>query len=580
MYKRRRGILGSMIPETFPDAQGRTLHLVPGQPRQGGQAMVYPAYLEGRLVAVKVYLQPSPRAESEKRILDEILQDDPDAREWLVVCLGSGTINGRPFLLFPWMDASLTGWIRGRCMAERVAALTSATEAVARLHRSRRDLTGYRVHRDIKPDNLLVHWEGRWVVRLADLGAAKDGETLAQTTNTGVLTEWFAPAEQGLPVAQDPHESWDVHALAVTVYWGITARIPIPALDAQGLLNERGRQLVQLARRRLHGALNGEEQARYDRLRELPAEDLLELDTADGWKEDDAAWLRVALESTGISEPVRERLVSGMSHALRGALQPDWRRRDNDVRRLLTALRSWGAVFPLPVEEAAPAPATEEPRPSLGTIDPAEEPAPGPATWADDGLTQDLISTPPTTPPPQARPPDVRRSGIRPGLVISAALAALFLLGIGAAALGLAAIGGDPPAPPKGVGSAAEAPAPLPEPAANPIVSTEDPKPDVVAPPPEPRSKVSPPPPTAAATPVSATILACPREGVTIAVDDQPPKAASGLGATFLVTPGRHRVTWTHGDETHTATLTWPRTKPGAPCHAFVSDAACANCTD
>ncbi len=387
-----------MLPGTFATEDGRVVRLVDEKTRQGGQAVVYRALLDGRSVAVKVY--PRGVAGSERRLLEDIVRDDPAAADWLVTALGAGTVDERAFVVLPWMDATLAEWVRGRPLEARVAVLIGAAEAVARLHRSRRDLTGYRVHRDIKPDNILVNWEGRWVVRLADLGAAKDGDSVAHTMNTGLLTEKFAPPEQALPVDQSPSESWDVHALAVTIFWGLTERIPIPALDAPSLLNADGRQLVLLARRGTHGSMNAEERARFDVLRALRPEDLLDLGLAEGWRDDDSAHLRRLLEDADVAEDVREHLVATLVPALAGALEADTTRRDTDVRGLLGALGVWAEALPQATAPASP---------------PSEAPSVDPA-------------------PPPSRPASVRPARIRRGLLLG--VGSVLVAGIGAVALG------------------------------------------------------------------------------------------------------------------------------------------------
>lgn len=364
-----------MLPGTFATEDGRVVRLVDEKTRKGGQAVVYRALLDGRAVAVKVYPRGVARAGTERRLLQDIVRDDPAAADWLVTALGAGTVEERAFVVLPWMDATLTEWVRGRPLEARVAVLIGAAEAVARLHRSRRDLTGYRVHRDIKPDNILVNWEGRWVVRLTDLGAAKDGDSVAHTMNTGLLTEKFAPPEQALPVDQTPSESWDVHALAVTIFWGLTERIPIPALDAPSLLNADGRQLVTLARRGTHGTMNAEERARYDVLRALRAEDLLDLGLAEGWRDDDTAHLRRLLDDADVAEDVRERLVATLVPALAGALEADTTRRDTDVRRLLAALGVWSDALPQATAPPAPEPPPLDPASAWIASQPAGTPS-------------------------------------------------------------------------------------------------------------------------------------------------------------------------------------------------------------
>jgi eukaryotic-like serine/threonine-protein kinase len=80
------------------------------------------------------------------------------------------------------------------------------------------------VHRDIKPSNILVNNAGK--ARLTDFGIAKLTEGGANLTRTGtrVGTSWFMSPEQGLNKPADSRS--DIYALAVTLYNGLTGRLP------------------------------------------------------------------------------------------------------------------------------------------------------------------------------------------------------------------------------------------------------------------------------------------------------------------------------------------------------------------
>ncbi len=80
------------------------------------------------------------------------------------------------------------------------------------------------IHRDIKPSNILVNNSGK--ARLTDFGIAKLTEGGANLTRTGtrVGTSWFMSPEQGLNKPADSRS--DIYALAVTLYNGLTGRLP------------------------------------------------------------------------------------------------------------------------------------------------------------------------------------------------------------------------------------------------------------------------------------------------------------------------------------------------------------------
>jgi serine/threonine protein kinase len=81
------------------------------------------------------------------------------------------------------------------------------------------------VHRDIKPDNILI--DGRGNVKVADLGMVKiDDEDLALTqTGHAVGTPWYMPLEQAKN-AKDTDRRSDIYALGCMLYCFLTGMPP------------------------------------------------------------------------------------------------------------------------------------------------------------------------------------------------------------------------------------------------------------------------------------------------------------------------------------------------------------------
>ena len=83
------------------------------------------------------------------------------------------------------------------------------------------------IHRDIKPDNLMITPDG--VCKVADFGLAKDVAAAVQVTNTGarVGTPAFMSPEQCDGDTID-HRS-DIYSLGVTLYVALTGYLPFHA---------------------------------------------------------------------------------------------------------------------------------------------------------------------------------------------------------------------------------------------------------------------------------------------------------------------------------------------------------------
>jgi serine/threonine protein kinase len=81
------------------------------------------------------------------------------------------------------------------------------------------------VHRDIKPDNILIHRQG--TVKVADLGMVKTRDEDMNLTQTGhaVGTPWYMPLEQARN-AKDTDGRCDIYALGCVLYCLLTGDPP------------------------------------------------------------------------------------------------------------------------------------------------------------------------------------------------------------------------------------------------------------------------------------------------------------------------------------------------------------------
>lgn len=126
-------------------------------------------------------------------------------------------------------------YLRGQTLAEILAlrgGRLEEAEALGYLHRVGEALDVVHeaglLHRDIKPDNIIVCAEGRVV--LVDFGTAREFSAGQTQRHSVTLTPGYAPLEQYAQRAQrGPYT--DVYALAATAYHLLTGEVPVAAPD-------------------------------------------------------------------------------------------------------------------------------------------------------------------------------------------------------------------------------------------------------------------------------------------------------------------------------------------------------------
>ena len=209
----------------------------------GGMSRVFVAYdqtLERRVV-VKV-LAPELMADvNAERFRREILVIAGLQHPHIVPVLSAGEMAGRPYLVMPFVEGESlrTRIVRGGPMrvVDAVGVLRDVARALAYAHE--RGI----VHRDIKPDNILLH-AGSAVV--ADFGVAKALDVARRTpgmTAQGTLTA--AGASLGTPgymapeqIAADPNADYrvDLYAFGVTAYEALAGKAPFHGRTPSALL--------------------------------------------------------------------------------------------------------------------------------------------------------------------------------------------------------------------------------------------------------------------------------------------------------------------------------------------------------
>ena len=164
----------------------------------------------------------------------------------VVQCYGVYEEKGLNFVAMELMDGqSMQDWVEdlGKLpVPDAVLVTIVVAEALQHAH----DLN--MVHRDIKPDNLLVTKKG--IIKVADLGLAKStDEDMSMTqSGTGLGTPHYMPPEQARN-AKHVDNRCDVYALGVTLYHFLTGKVPFAGDSIIELITNKEKGIFQPAHR-------------------------------------------------------------------------------------------------------------------------------------------------------------------------------------------------------------------------------------------------------------------------------------------------------------------------------------------
>ena len=194
----------------------------------GGMAVVYRAFdkKKNRIVAIKV-LRPEYESDEEfvRRFSREAEAASKVSHENIVNMLDVGTDGDVRYIVMEFVDGqTLKDMIRQQGYINPDTAIRMTIRILAAVDHAHRNGI---VHRDIKPQNILVDAEGR--VKVADFGIARLKAT--QTTNVeegpGVSAlgsvHYFSPEQARGEVAD---EKSDLYSVGVVMYEMLTGQVP------------------------------------------------------------------------------------------------------------------------------------------------------------------------------------------------------------------------------------------------------------------------------------------------------------------------------------------------------------------
>ena len=215
----------------------------------GGMSTVYLARDQtlDRQVAVKVmHREMSEQADQLERFRQEARAVAKLSHPNVVSVIDAGEDGGHPYIVFEY--------VAGETLKQRIGrdGALAPQEAIAYAIEIARGLSMAHarnmVHRDIKPQNILIDAEGR--AKLTDFGISRQLEQDGMTATGRVLgtTDYVAP-EQAMGRKVDPRS--DIYSLGVVLYEMLVGQVPFAADSQVGVaMKHVNEELPDVQRRR------------------------------------------------------------------------------------------------------------------------------------------------------------------------------------------------------------------------------------------------------------------------------------------------------------------------------------------
>jgi serine/threonine-protein kinase len=214
----------------------------------GGMSTVYLAVDEtlGRHVAIKVLHQEiSDQQDQLERFRREARAVAQLSHPNLVGVIDAGEEGGRPFIVFEYVPGET---LKQRISAEGRLPTDEATAYAIEIGRGLQAAHQARlIHRDVKPQNVLIDPEGR--AKITDFGIALSLESHGLTATGRVLgtTDYVSP-EQAMGREIDART--DVYSLGILLYEMLTGEVPFKAETQVGVAMKHVNETVPNVQRR------------------------------------------------------------------------------------------------------------------------------------------------------------------------------------------------------------------------------------------------------------------------------------------------------------------------------------------
>jgi serine/threonine protein kinase len=215
----------------------------------GGSSTVFKARdpATGRIVAVKVLSQEGASDRGTERFLREAHVACQLRHENLVEGITVGADSGLYYFVMEYLEGESVGDRLRRCGRYSEHDAIQVGRGVARALECARQ-HGI-VHRDIKPDNIMIDTAGR--IKLCDLGLARPFGRPTSVTTTGIAvgTPRYISPEQARGDPSVDHRS-DIYSLGITLYHIVVGEAPFQGESGIVLLSKHIYEDVPLVRLR------------------------------------------------------------------------------------------------------------------------------------------------------------------------------------------------------------------------------------------------------------------------------------------------------------------------------------------